>query len=255
MSRESPLPCLVLLPGLDGTGKLLTDFAAAVASFTQVRLVEYPRDIPLGYAGLETLARAALPRDRACVLLAESFSGPLAMRIAADGSEGLVGLILCSTFAKNPYPWLRWAHPLVEWLPVKSLPRWLRAPLLWGSAKPARAPASAHRASAAVAPRVLQHRIAALLNVDESRALARIALPILVLHGRLDRLVPRAAARWIVNVAPHAQLMMIDGPHLLLQTRPQECAAHVAQFLRNVGVSPDALIAHSERGAASSGGT
>jgi pimeloyl-[acyl-carrier protein] methyl ester esterase len=255
MSRESPLPCLVLLPGLDGTGKLLADFVAAVAPFAQVRLVEYPRDAPLGYAELEKLAHAALPQERAYVLLAESFSGPLAMRIAADGPKGLAGVILCSTFAKNPYPWLRWAHPLVEWLPVKALPRWLRAPLLWGSARPARAPASAHRASAAVASPVLQHRIAALLNVDESHALARIALPILVLHGRLDRLVPLAAAQWVVNVAPHAQLITIEGPHLLLQTRPQECAAHVARFLGIVDVSHEALIAHSERGAASSGGT
>ncbi len=231
MSREPRLPCLVLLPGLDGTGKLLTDFVSAIATFADVRLVSYPRDEPMGYGALEKLARAALPEDRPCVLLGESFSGPLAMRIAADGPRGLAGVILCSTFAKNPYPWLRWAHPLVARLPIKSLPRWLRAPLLWGSAKPGRAPARADRASAGVSAPVLQHRIAAVLTVDESLALARIALPILVLRARSDRLVPRAAAQWIVRIARHAQLIAVDGPHLLLQTRPRECAAHVMRFL------------------------
>ena len=198
-------PSLVLLPGLDGTGKLFSE-----------------------------LVRAELPTDRPFVLLGESFSGPIAIRIGADPPANLAGIILCGTFAKNPYPLFGWVQPLAAWFPVKSLPRWLRAPLMWGSMEPQRAPGQLTRAMSAVSEVVVRHRIAALLAVDASAALARIRLPMLVLQARRDLVIPRSATQWILNTAPHARLIEIDGPHLLLQTRPVECAAAVSKFVRTV---------------------
>ena len=74
---------LVLLPGLDGTGRLLADFAASFGPAVKVIVATYPPDRVLDYAGLEPIARAFLPQDRPFFLLAESFSGPLGIRIAA----------------------------------------------------------------------------------------------------------------------------------------------------------------------------
>ena len=221
-----------MLPGLDGTGKLFAEFIHKLNSDAQVQVVAFPRDEPLGYAELEALARAALPTDRRYCLLAESFSGPLAIRIAASPPAGLAGVILCSTFAKNPFPWLRWMRPIAVRLPIKSLPRWLRAILMWGSSKSSHAPARRDRAMTGVAASVIRHRIGEVLAVDESRRLTRIKLPILVLKARRDRIVPRAATQWLSNTAPGAQIAEIDGPHLLLQSRPEECAVPVLQFLR-----------------------
>jgi pimeloyl-ACP methyl ester carboxylesterase len=68
--------------------------------------------------------------------------------------------------------------------------------------------------------------------VDESAALGAIRLPTLVLRGRRDRVISRAATRWIVSTLSAARLVEIDGPHLLLQTRPAECAAAVLEFMR-----------------------
>jgi pimeloyl-[acyl-carrier protein] methyl ester esterase len=79
---------------------------------------------------------------------------------------------------------------------------------------------------------VIRQRIAAVLAVDESAALSRIALPMLVLQAVRDRVIRRAVSRWMVQIAPHARLVEIDGPHLLLQTRPAECASAVMQFTR-----------------------
>jgi pimeloyl-ACP methyl ester carboxylesterase len=53
-----------------------------------------------------------------------------------------------------------------------------------------------------------------------------------VLRARHDRVISPAAARWILRAQPGAQLSEVDGPHLLLQTRPTECAAVVLQFIR-----------------------
>ena len=234
MTDAVSLPCLVLLPGLDGTGKLFADFVRVVGSDINAQIVSYPKDEPLGYEQLETLVRAALPKDRPFVLLGESFSGPIAIRIAANPPTSLVGVILCATFGKNPYPLLGWAGPIAAWFPLKSLPRWVRAPLMWGSMSPDRAPDQVARAMADVSGIVIRHRIAALLAVDESAALARIELPVLVLQATHDLVVPRTATQEIVKIARHAQMVEIDGPHLLLQTRPVECAAAVMKFMLTV---------------------
>lgn len=232
MTTAASRPTLVLLPGLDGTGKLFSELVRALGSDIDAQIVPYPVDQPLGYAELEALVGAALPADRRFVVLGESFSGPIAIRIGADPPAGLAGVILCGTFAKNPYPLLGWAQPLAAWFPLKSLPRWLRAPLMWGSLAAERAPAQLNRAMAAVSADVIRHRIAALLAVDASAALARVRLPILVLQAAHDLVIPRSATHWLLQTAPHAQLVEIDGPHLLLQTRPEECAAAVIRFVR-----------------------
>jgi pimeloyl-[acyl-carrier protein] methyl ester esterase len=225
-------PTLVLLPGLDGTGKLFSEFVTSLGPSIDSLVVSYPKDRSLGYDELEALVLSALPRDRQFVVLGESFSGPLAIRIAARRPAGLVALILSASFAKNPFPWLGWARPLAAYLPVKSLPRWVRAPLMWGSASAQRAPAQMERAMAGVAPGVIRRRIGALLAVDETPALARLHLPILVLEAAHDRVIPPAASRWILKVQPGAELAQIHGPHLLLQTRPAECAAAVLRFIK-----------------------
>ena len=232
LSDASTLPTLVLLPGLDGTGKLFSEFVKSLGPGVDSRIVAYPKDRALGYDELEALVLAALPRDRRFILLGESFSGPIAIRIAARSPAGLVALILCGTFAKNPFPWLGWARPLAAYLPLKSLPRWVRAPLMWGSASPQRAPARTERAMADVSPDVIRRRIGALLAVNETAALTRIHLPILVLRARHDRVISPAATRWILRAQPGAELSEVDGPHLLLQTRPTECAALVLHFVR-----------------------
>jgi pimeloyl-[acyl-carrier protein] methyl ester esterase len=224
------LPILVLLPGLDGTGKLLRAICEALAGRIYTQVIAYPTDQPLGYAELVQFVTDRLP-SRPFVLLGESFSGPIAIRLAAKPPAALKGLILCGTFGKNPYPWLGWARAAASWVPIKSLPRWLRAPLMWGARSPQRAPRQVDRAIAAVDARVLRRRVAELLRADEREHLARITLPTLILSGRRDRVLSTAATRWLVQGLPHAHHVEIDGPHLLLQACPQECAAQIAAFM------------------------
>ena len=91
----------MLLPGLDGTGKLFANFLAVLPPTIEARVIDYPTDEPLTYEQLELRVRAALPSDRPFVLLGESFGGPIAIRIAASPPPGLAGLILCGTFASR----------------------------------------------------------------------------------------------------------------------------------------------------------
>ncbi len=227
------MPNLVILPGLDGTGLRIADFIREMTPAVNVRIIPYPRDKPLGYAELEALVRSELPTGCRYALLAESFSGPLAIRIGAQPPKGLCGVILCGTFAKNPFPRLRFVRTLAVRVPIKSLPRWLRAPLMWGSPNPGRAPPRAQRAMSGVSRAVIRRRIEEIFDVDETGTLARIALPVLVMIARRDRVVPRAATSLLLYNSPQAMVAEIDGPHLLLQSRPAECAERVLRFLRH----------------------
>ncbi len=235
MAANSAKPVLVLLPGLDGTGKLFETFVQSLDPDQQTQIIRYPVDLAQGYTELEALVRAALPTNRPYVVLGESFSGPIAIRIAADPPPGLVAVVLCVTFARNPYPMLAWAGPFTAALPVKSLPGWLRAPFMWGSLSPDGAPLAAERATAGVDASVLQHRIAAVLGVDETAALSRIRIPVLVLQASVDHVVPDMATRHLLRHLPAAVHVEIEGPHLLLQTRPGECAEAIARFIAGQG--------------------
>ena len=190
-------PLLILLPGLDGTGKRFADFIRVLMPGIDTQIVSYPTDLPLGYAELERRVCDELPGDRSFVLLGESFSGPIAIRIAVAPPPGLKGVIL-----------------------------------LWGTPQRARAPANSERAVAAVADPVVRRRVAELLACNVSADVKRIELPMMILHGRADRLVSLRAARRIQANARAAELVEIDGPHLLLQSRATECAGPVSEFVR-----------------------
>jgi proline iminopeptidase len=77
-----------------------------------------------------------------------------------------------------------------------------------------------------------RHLLAVLAAGDRREWLARITAPTLVLHGRLDPLVPPAAGAETARCIAGARLVLIDGmghdlPPLLLPRIASEIAAHV----------------------------
>lgn len=221
---------LVLLPGLDGTGELFAPLVAALGG-TVVQVVRYPADRPMDYTGHEAFARSQLPQDD-FVLLAESFSGPVGISIAAAPPPGLRGLVLCATFASNPLPMFKPLAGLARLLPVPRLPTSIAAHWLFpdrGTPELRRAHAAAMRS---VSMRALGARIAAVLSVDKRDLLAKITVPMLYLRANQDRVIPRAAGLAILNLRPDIALAKFDAPHFLLQTEPAACAATVLEFAR-----------------------
>lgn len=125
-------PAIVLLPGMDGTGELFSPFLASLGSEFETLIIRYPTNRPLGYGELAALTQSQLPTDKQYVLLAESFSGPIAISIAASNPIGLAGIILCASFAKNPRPKLRYLMPLLAIVPPGWIPRAVLSQLFFG---------------------------------------------------------------------------------------------------------------------------
>ncbi|HVE53802.1 MAG TPA: alpha/beta hydrolase [Ramlibacter sp.] len=220
---------LVLLPGMDGTGELFTEFAAATRAETHI--VRYPPDRSLGYAELEQLVISELPSDSPYVILGESFSGPIALSVASAQPPLLRGVILCCSFARNPRPGLALLRGLVDWLPERPP----MDPLMWFLAGEGGTPAlreALSRALARVSPAALRARMKAVIGVDVVAKLPSISVPLLYLQAAQDRVVPRSAAQPILENVPRGRLVELAGPHFLLQTRPREAARVIEQFVQ-----------------------
>lgn len=127
---EIPSPIQVLvLPGMDGTGELLTTFGEHLGKKRPVEIISYPCDEPSNYDDLVTFVIARIPQAQ-FVLVAESFSGPIAIEIAAATSR-VLGVVLASSFARHPAP--KFLASLVEIFNPRLIPRRLAASMLMGS--------------------------------------------------------------------------------------------------------------------------
>lgn len=231
------MAALVVLPGLDGTASLLTAFAtAARPHFSSVRVVSYPRDRVLTYSALEELSRGELPSDTPFMLLGESFSGPIALAIAANPPPGLVGLVLSTTFSRSPVPYLSPFAPMAAFAPVRGLPPSLLSWLLLGRWATPELVSSLQSALASVSPSVLRSRAAVALRADASESLGNVSVPVLYLRATGDRLLAPATGDRIVAAIPQASLVNVAGPHLLLQAAPESSAAAVVAFSARLGL-------------------
>ena len=229
-----PMITLVLLPGMDGTGELFGPFIAALDGEFNVKVVSYPTTAPLDYSELESFARAELPAEGPFVLLGESFSGPIAVCLAASAPHRLKGLILCCTFVRNPRPIFAGMRSLVGILPVALAPVRLLSHLLLGSFSTAPLRTALVKSLAQVSAPALRARLRSVLQVDVSAKLSAVTVPTLYLRASSDRLVPPSASALISQLAPRSRVVQLEGPHFLLQAAPALGAEAVRSFLHEV---------------------
>jgi pimeloyl-ACP methyl ester carboxylesterase len=224
-------PRLILVPGLDGTGLLFAPFQQSWSGPSTV--LPLPADPALGYAGLLDHLRTVLPRDEPYILLGESFSGPLVLRIAETPPPGLLGLILCVTFARYPLGILGGlARMLARPGLLGLLPRaFLRRRLLGNDRSPELLGLLAE-VEGRTPPAVIAARLRAVTRVDATASLRACRVPLLVLSARSDAVVPAGCTRHLLDHAPAADWVEFPGPHLLLQTRPEAAATAIEDFLR-----------------------
>jgi pimeloyl-[acyl-carrier protein] methyl ester esterase len=224
---------IVVLPGLDGTGLLLDAFVRELGAEFEVDRVTYPTHEALDYAQLTDRVARALPSSRSYVLLAESFSGPIACRVAARNPPGLVGVVFCASFVSSPLPALRRFAALLRLAPVRSVPVALLAAVLLGRWSSSAHVTALKRALHCVDPRVLRLRAGAALAAAPP-VVGSIRVPVLYLQAGSDRLISRASLDRLRRIAPSTTVTVIPGPHFLLQVAPQACAAAVRSFARSV---------------------
>lgn len=216
---------------MDGGGTLLGGFGEALPASWSLEVVEYPPREVLGYDELHSRISARLPGDGPFIIVAESFSGPLAIRIGAEPPPNLVAIVLVATFAEPPVsaalrPFVGRYLFLVP-PPAAAIRRYLAGPgasielLTAGRAAMAR-----------VSGEVMAHRLREILTVDVREELRGARVPVLSLRGRQDRLL--RVRRSFCEEKASIRCVSIDGPHLLVQASPAEAASVVADFVAEV---------------------
>jgi len=229
-------PTLVLLPGLDGTGDFFQPLLETLGETVRSRVVRYPVDGGYDYATCRELVRAQLPTDGPYVLLGESFSGPIAISLAAEAPKGLVGIVLCVTFASNPRPRLAFIRPFLPYIPYhgtkSSVP--LSRFLVMGKWITPSVRELHLKILSKVPATTMRARIEAVADCDVREALGRVRAPILCLVAKHDRLIPRSAARAIQKQAPAARVVELEAPHCLLQCVPQLAGEQLREFVRKL---------------------
>ena len=223
---------LVLLPGLDGTGRLFQPLVKVLPSHLTPVVIAYPADKPLSYAELVRFVKQQVSVNEDYVLLAESFSGPVAIEISAAHPANLKALILSATFVSNPAllpPSMSFLLRGLFFMPEP--PQFVISHYLLGEKPPIDLVENFRRAKRSVPPDLLAFRMRSVLNADVRSAFAACHLPTLYLFGTKDRLLMRRSLAEMQKIKPEMSTVEIEGPHLLLQREPAKCVEAIAHFL------------------------
>lgn len=236
---SGPRPPALLLPGIDGSGRLFAPLLAAGPRRFATQVVAYPADPDVGYDALRAFVRARAPAEGPWILIAESYSGPVAVRIAAERPPGLAAVVLAATFLVRPL------HPLLH--PIRGLvgARFFGLPMpapavryfLAGPGAPDALVAEVQAAVIAAGAAVMARRSAAALEVDVRADLARATAPVLYLAPSRDRLLRHDVGPEVLAARPDAEVVHLVAPHMILQRQPHASLRAIEAFLDRVGAS------------------
>ena len=215
---------MVLLPGLDGTGILFRPLLAALAGEANPQVIAYPQDRELGLDQLAEHVAGRLPPGEP-LLVAESFSGLVALTLLARGLARFRAVVFVAAFAEPPRPFLLRMTPLFKRAAplVTSAPAFLLRQYCLGPDATAADLKLFREAVSGVSPAVLAQRMA-IVATRHSFGRGTFDVPCLYLQASQDRLVPAASIRWFEQRFATCRVERMPGPHFLLQARPVECA-------------------------------
>jgi len=223
-------PTVVLLPGLDGTGELFGPLLGVIPEGWPRQVVVYPVDRVLSYSELGRVLEEQPPAEGEVVLVAESFSGPVAVRYAAAHPGRVRAVVLCASFVRRPVGrWARWVVWPV-WFRVRMPQVFVRWLMVGWDAQDSLVQ-RVRDVVGSVAPEVLAARVREVLEVDCRDDLRRCAAPMLYLAASRDAIVGRWCVEVIREVRPDVEVRVVEGPHLVLQRAPEVAWREIVEFL------------------------
>ena len=182
---------------------------------------------------LRPFVSAAVPQSKRFVLLAESFSAPLAVWYAAPS---LLAVVMCAGFVGSPVPgWSGIVKALAKpWLFRLKPPRTVLEYLLLGQNAPPDLLQKLHHALHRVSPVVLSGRVPEVLDCDARDDLRRTTVPLLYLEARHDRLLSSYCKKEVSHLRPDTLFRSVPAPHLLLQREPKKAATIMMAFISSL---------------------
>jgi len=223
---------IILLPGLDGTGKMFSPLLNELRAHLDCKVIAYPESLEFTWSAYaDYVMRAAGDLDGAW-LLAESFSGPVALTLLAKHNPKIQGLILAATFAKPPRPWLL---NVARVLPISLLARvpppmlFLRTFLIGWNSTPELGE-TLKNTLREVSPAVLAGRLRMLRAMPDFSQVPP-EIPCLYVQASKDLLIDSKSFDSIKALFPEVSKSVLSGAHLILQTDSRAAAAEIKKFV------------------------
>ena len=221
---------VVFLPGFDGVAELRAPFVQAIGAHHPARAIGYPNRKLETLNGYARFAASHTTPDSRPVLVAESFSGLVAARWAAQDPH-VAGLVLCGAFARSPVPWAGLGASL------PSMAQFFGAnflnPMTFASRDLARRQWSQAlaRAIRSLDRGVIAERLRLIAVEDVSAQLRDLRIPIVLVHFEEDIVIGAQARATLESVCHNAQVLRVKGPHFAIEVRPRESAAALRETL------------------------
>ncbi len=220
---------LVLLPGMDGTGDLFSPLLQMLPGF-QWEVIALPNSGAQDYASIIVYVKQRLP-DEDFILIAESFSGPIGMALAKSGMENLKGVIFVATFLSTPSKCLVF---LARCLPLKFL---LKLPfstlfikaLFLGSDASDELIHLFKTCLYSLSSALIKARLGAMYSLIYHPR--DIELPVGYIQAVSDKLVCSGKLNEFRNSFNNIMVKTIEGPHFILQSKPEQCAAVISEMV------------------------
>ena len=157
----------------------------------------------MDYRELRLDIQLALP-ESPFILVAESFSGPLALQIAGKQLNNLRGVILAASFVQNPRPVLTFFFQalLKPWLFRLPATKWAIRHFMAGPIADEKIVNAVMSALNTVSPETLYARLRAIMSADATVLLTESRVPLFCIFPNQDKLIGNAGKNHIYRFGP-----------------------------------------------------
>lgn len=227
---------LILLPGMDGTGKLFAPLLSALPKSIEPVVVSYPVNVELTWGRLTQEVEKQCPSGEPYAVLAESFSGPVALRMGAHSALKPKAIILCASFIHNPLQ----NYAALFKLAIKcgcfrfQAPQFVVREFLLGANVRSEIVNQFYAAVNSVDSTVMASRAKMILDLNAEAELTSCDVPILYVRATRDRLVSVGNVEVMKELNPKMQIVEIEGPHFIVQRAPFQLVEALSSFLSSV---------------------
>ena len=243
---------MVYVPGIDGSGRLLLGTADLLAERFRLICIRYrtDHDAPapadpygaLAASVARCLEAAGVSR---AVIVAESFGGAVAMRIALDHPQRVAGLALVNTFARYRarlrLACARAITPLVPGWVFRLSRRWFGWMFLFGWLREAAACRDLVAVRLDGFPRDYARRLEMIAGLDLLPRLPELGQPVALFASERDLVVRSVTlAREMQAALPDAELSLIPrGGHVVLPLLSLPWVDSLEKLCERAGLAAD----------------
>lgn len=224
--------CLVMLPGMDGTGMMFEPLLQCLPSNVNHKIIPIPEVYFSSHHELAETILSDLP-DGQCIILAESFSGRTAYELCLLAPEKIIHVVFAASFLNNPNK----LTALSSLLPLSLLkstlvPNWLHKNVLFGSNQ---APVKLlHDSLSNIDNDLLRNRLQLIANLSKPKE--RLSISATVIIASKDFLVCSNTQNEFAEVFLKTKHYEIGVGHFVLQAAPKDVAAIVTHVIEEYSI-------------------